>query len=168
LAADLRLPTGDEENLLGTGAAQFRPFLIGSWTTPGGFSPHFNFGYTLSGESDIAEISDELNYAGGFDAPVSPQVTVAVDVLGRTLRDSGRLVESDRLFLFRSATGVPGAMTFQELQREDGNLNLLLAAAGVKLNLGGRFLLNLHALFPLTSAGLRDNIVPVIGFDYAF
>jgi hypothetical protein len=168
LAADVRLPTGDEENLLGTGAFQFKPYLIGSWTAANGLSPHLNIGYTFSGESDIAAIADEFNYTGGVDFPVTPQVTVAADLIGRTLRDSGRLVESDRVFQYQSSTGVPGSTTVQELQLEDGSLNLVLGAAGVKVNLGGTFLLNLNVLFPLTDAGLRDTFVPVIGFDYAF
>jgi len=50
LAADLRLPTGDEENLLGTGATQFRPYFVYSQDF-GRFSPHINFGYTFSSGS---------------------------------------------------------------------------------------------------------------------
>lgn len=117
-AVDLRLPTGDADNLLGTGAAQVKPYLIGSWAA-GRFSPHFNVGYTLSGESDIAEIADEFNYTVGFDYAASPRVTVAADVIGRTLIDAGRLVESDRTFEYQNVFGVRGSSTFRELRREE-------------------------------------------------
>lgn len=166
-AVDLRLPTGDADNLLGTGATQVRPFLIGSWTA-GRFSPHVNVGYTFSGESDIAVISDEFNYTAGFDYALSPRATVAADVIGRTLIDAGRLVESDRTFQHQNVLGVRGSTTFRELRRQDGHLNLVLGAVGMKINVGGTLLLNANVLFPLTNAGLRDKFVPVIGLDYAF
>src|SRR6185436_16003468 len=47
---DLRLPTGDSANLLGSGATQARFELIGS-NTYNRLEPHFNIGYTFSGES---------------------------------------------------------------------------------------------------------------------
>ena len=47
---DLRLPTGDETNLLGTGATQTTLVLIGS-SNYDKFAPHFNLGYTFTGES---------------------------------------------------------------------------------------------------------------------
>ena len=43
LALDLRIPTGDEEDLLGSGAAGLAPFVIWS-TSAGAFSPHVNVG----------------------------------------------------------------------------------------------------------------------------
>jgi hypothetical protein len=50
LGVDLRLPTGDEENLLGTGATQVKASLIYSGEH-GRFSPHVNVGYTFSSGS---------------------------------------------------------------------------------------------------------------------
>jgi len=49
-ALDLRTPTGDVDNLLGTGATTAKVLLIGSGTG-GAFAPHFNLGYTFAGES---------------------------------------------------------------------------------------------------------------------
>ena len=46
--------------------------------------------------------------------------------------------------------------------------NELSAAAGVKLNLFGRLLLDLNLLMPLNNAGLRDKVSPLIGIEYAF
>lgn len=47
LVGDLRLPTGDKDDLLGTGATEVRPYLIYSEDF-GRLSPHFNLGYTFS------------------------------------------------------------------------------------------------------------------------
>jgi hypothetical protein len=45
VALDLRVPTGDEANFLGTGVTQAKLYAIGSWAL-NKWSPHFNLGYT--------------------------------------------------------------------------------------------------------------------------
>ena len=51
---DLRLPTGDEDDLLGTGATQTKVQFIASGEY-GLFAPHASFGYTFSnGKSAIS------------------------------------------------------------------------------------------------------------------
>ena len=79
VSADLRLPTGKEEDLLGTGATQFTATFIGS-TTYGKIAPHVNVGYTVSsGISEAAEDAfvtappDEFDYSGGVDFAVHPE-----------------------------------------------------------------------------------------------
>ena len=73
---DLRLPTGDSEQLLGTGGAQLKVGLIGSMAS-GPFSPHVNVGYTFSRGTEATlltvspDVPDEFSYASGFDAAVS-------------------------------------------------------------------------------------------------
>jgi len=97
---DVRLPTGDENNLLGVAGPQVKLLFIAS-SSIGRLSPHGNFGYTISGTSnsvnDPASLllapPEEINYTGGADVALSPRVTVAFDAIGRTLRgghgDSG-------------------------------------------------------------------------------
>lgn len=100
-AVDLRLPTGDETNLLGTGGVQARVYGIGS-ITRGPISPHVNAGYTFSTRGALPDtrLRDEINVAMGFDLALTPRATVAVDFLGRTLLDAGRLREADKLFSY--------------------------------------------------------------------
>ena len=64
---DVRVPTGDKENLLGTGAVQTRVMLIAS----GEFSrvaPHFNLGYTYS----HGDISSSLTTLPTSSQPANP------------------------------------------------------------------------------------------------
>ncbi len=50
LGIDLRLPTGEERNLLGTGAPGVSPFV--AWSANyGALSPHLNAGYQWNGDS---------------------------------------------------------------------------------------------------------------------
>ena len=170
---DLRLPTGNSEDLLGTGGEQLKLAFIGSMAS-GPFSPHVNLGYTFSrgGEASLlsvsSEIPDEFSYAGGFDAAVSARTTISVDVTGRTLRKLGRLVPVARQFPFVTQAGVFGTAAFEEFARRPGDLSLVVGAAGVRFNPRGNFLISAQVLLPMTKAGLRDKVTPVIGVDYSF
>lgn len=115
LAADVRLPTGEERDLLGTGATQARASLIGSLHL-GNFSPHVNGGYTWSTKPPDDRTADEKNppdggtplprrtiphevsYTAGFDWAVHPRVTVVVDVLGRTFLKTQIVRVEDQTF----------------------------------------------------------------------
>ena len=168
-ALDLRLPTGDEENLLGTGTTQAKVVLVGSTATTR-FSPHFNIGYTWSGTSSNAflNVTDELNYGAGTEVAVSPRLTLNLDFLGRQLIDAGRLVDETRTFNWTTQGGVRGSTSLNEFGFREGSLNLLTSAVGIKFNPGRNLLISANVLFPINNAGIRSNPVPVIGFDYAF
>jgi hypothetical protein len=164
---DIRLPTGDADNLLGTGTAQTGITLIGS-SAAGAFAPHFNIGYTFSGDSDVATISDEFEYRVGTEFVVNPRVTLSADLLGRSLRDSGRLEFGDTTWNYRDAAGGQHTTTFHELTSQSGSLSLTTLAAGGKFNVAGNLLINANLLFALSSAGVTASVTPVIGFDYSF
>lgn len=66
LAADIRLPTGDKENLLGTGATQVKGALVFSHDY-GSFSPRLSGGYTLSSGTMSSEVGA---YHLGDEVPV--------------------------------------------------------------------------------------------------
>lgn len=83
-AVDLRLPTGNERNLLGVGGAQAKLYLNAS-TTAKRVSPHVNVGYTVSGESDAAR-----NPNSSVIAPPD-EITRAVANVPSSGRAAGRL-----------------------------------------------------------------------------
>jgi hypothetical protein len=168
---DVRLPTGDDENLLGAGAVQAKVFLIASGSAKKAFSPHINLGYTFTGESDtLGTLPDELNYAVGFDAALGNRLTLTGDFVGRSLLDAVRVVDADRSFRFNKRPPSP-VQTISDtvLVTETGTMNLLLGSAGVKFNPGGRLLFSANLLFSLSKDnGLQDNVVPVFAIDYNF
>jgi hypothetical protein len=170
-ALDLRLPTGDEQDLLGTGATQGKIFLIASGAM-GSFSPHANLGYTISsGGGDLTgDLPDEINYAAGFDWALHPRLTLAVDGVGRILQDAHSLQSRSRTVQFTTVTGGPvQSAEVLDLTSSDDDLNLVLGSAGIRWNPGGNFLLTLNALFSLSDDGLQDkDIIPLIGIDYSF
>jgi len=164
---DVRLPTGDADNLLGTGAAAVTFTLIGS-STNGRFAPHFNVGYTASGESDVVNIADEFVYKFGAEFEAAPTVTVTADFLGRSLRDVGRLELTDVTHNYFNNAGVPGSTVLQEYVARSGSLNVNDLALGVKVNVAGNLLLNGNVLVAVNDAGVRARVTPVFGFDYTF
>jgi hypothetical protein len=166
---DVRLPTGDEMNLLGSGAPGLQPFAIWSATYQR-VSPHVNAGYRWNGSSVLAgnpatgeagPFPDQASYGIGADLSVNPSLTVAFDLLGRYLIDAERL----RLEAFH---GLDGVSTFPNIVFERDSYNALSGAIGLKGNVFGRLLLDFNLLFKLDEKGLRDKVTPLIGLEYSF
>ncbi len=169
VGVDLRLPTGDERNLLGTGGPGVQPFLAWS-ATFGALSPHANAGYQWNGTSQLGgspgsglsgDLPDVGVYSVGTVVAVHPRVTAAVDILGRYVVDSPRV----RPTTFHA---LDGKTTFDSVTFTRSSFNELSGAAGVKVNVAGQLLLNANLLFQLNSTGLRDRVSPLIGIEYAF
>jgi hypothetical protein len=164
---DVRLPTGDEMNLLGSGSTGVQPFAIWSGTFKA-VSPHVNAGYRWNGTSVLAgdpaagqsgDFPDQASYNVGADIAVNPRLTVAFDVLGRYLIDAERL---------RSETfhALDGHSTFPNIVFARDSFNAMSGSIGLKTNLFGRFLMDVNVLFSLDNNGLRDKVTPLIGFEY--
>jgi hypothetical protein len=188
-AVDVRLPTGDKNELLGAGGVQAKFLLVVS-TERGRLGQHVNIGYTAAqgdvaggiGSLGAAPLPDELNYSGGVEFVASPRVTLIGDFVGRTLRNVGRLDLVSKTFEYNAfEPGTPGpdcgfaafgfhcaSVSLDEFGTRPGNLTLLLGTGGIKFNLTGNLLISGSVLFPLTRAGLRSRVTPVIGLDYAF
>ena len=166
--ADVRFPTGDEEDLLGSGAWGVKPLVVLSWEL-GRFSPHINVGYQWNGESvlggDIAtghkeDMPDQFLYAGGADIGGHKNVTLVVDVIGQKVVDAPRLAQTT----FTSADG----STFDQVGFERGSYYVNDLSLGLKINAGGSLLLDVNLLFKLDNAGLRADFSPLVGFEYSF
>ena len=163
---DLRLPTGDENDMLGTGATQAQVFLIAS-STRGALSPHVNIGFTAVGGNDNA--SPQVNYVGGLEYAVSPKVTLLGDLIGRTYTGASRLTGTSLTHQFRQSNGGPlESVELDTVATEDGSVTSLLGTVGAKFNPARNFLISAHLLFSLNGGGLRRGLTPVLGFDYSF
>ena len=169
LGLDVRLPTGDEMNLLGTGATGLQPFVVWSATYQK-VSPHVNAELPLErveragrqpGDRRVAAFSRSVSYALGADVSVNPRLTVAFDVLGRYLIDAERL----RPETFHA---LDGQSTFPNIVFERDSFNALSGSIGVKVNVLDRLLVDVNLLFTLDEHGLRDKVTPLIGFEYSF
>jgi len=77
---ELKLPTGDEGQLLGTGGTNVTGLLVASKTYARWFTPHVNLGYEID-TKDTRQSA--VRYALGFDARLLPELTLAAGIIGR-------------------------------------------------------------------------------------
>ena len=168
LGIDGRIPTGDEEDLLGLGAFGVKPFAVVSFSQ-GRVSPHLNVAYLWNGESVLAgdvatghkeDLPDQVQYSVGVDIGVAKRLTLAFDFLGTYVIDSPRLVRET----FTAANG----QSFPQIGFVTESYNLANGSAGFKFNPVGKLLIDFNLLFKLDSAGLRDTVTPLFGIEYAF
>lgn len=166
---DVRLPTGDQLNLLGTGAAGVQPFMIVSATYEK-VSPHINLSYQWNGTSILAgnpatgrsaDFPDQVTYAAGADISANARMTLAFDLMGRYLIRAERLSQQD----FHA---LDGRSVFPNIAFSQRSFNALSGALGVKVNAFQRLLLDANLLFALDDHGVRDKVTPLIGFEYSF
>jgi hypothetical protein len=169
IGADVRLPTGDEMNLLGTGTAGIQPFAIFSATYEK-LSPHVNVSYQWNGTSvlagnpatgESADFPDQVTYAVGADVSANARMTLAFDLLGRYLIRAERLSQQE----FHA---LDGRSVYPNIAFSEQSFNALSGALGVKVNVFGRLLLDANLLFALDNHGVRDKVTPLIGFEYSF
>ena len=167
LGLDLRIPTGDQENLLGAGAPGVKPFLIWSASFDS-FSPHVNAGYLWNGSSVLAgdpstgestDLPDHATLVVGADFGVSSRVTFTLDFLGQLIIDAPRLRSREFLSL-------NGVSTFPDITFEETSFSEMSGAVGLKLNLFEELLVDFNLLFKLNDNGLRDKITPLVGLEY--
>jgi hypothetical protein len=155
IGADARLPTGDEQNLLGTGHATITPRFITSWEA-NRIGIHGNVGSTFGG------VSNEVGYAAAITFVAAPRVTIVAEAAGRRLASIGRLVEVEAPH--------PQLVNVEtiRLSGTDEATNRLVAIGGLKWNVASSLLLNLNVLVPLSRAGLSTNWTPTLTLDYSF
>jgi hypothetical protein len=168
---DVRLPSGDEQNLLGSGAAGARPFAAFS-ATYGVVSPHVNIGYQWNGSSVLAgdvrndisaDVPDQVQIAAGSELMVNPRLTLIADLLGQ------RVLQSPRLSTFPFVADGPfGSTTMRDLAFTAGSFWTTTGSIGLKANLARRLLINCNLRFALNHAGLTDRMTPLIGMEWAF
>lgn len=171
LGVDARLPTGDERNLLGSGASGLRPFAAFS-TSIGRFAPHVNVAYQWNGKSIIAgdvrsavkaDLPDRFAYALGSDLAVTDRFSVIVDLTGQRVLDSPRLILRET-----TAAGPASSVTLPDLRFETNSYWVSQGAVGFKANVAAKLLISFNMRFAIDDKGLTDRVAPLLGFEWAF
>jgi len=155
IAGEVRLPTGDAENLLGTGKTSFRIMGIGS-LEHGPVAVHGNASALTGG------ISSEYDFGGALSVAVHPRVTVSGETLLR------HITELHGLDLVAAPhPTLIGVETFR-ISPTAGAETLADVIAGVKWNLGRTAVIGGHLNWSLTQGGLTAPLTPTLAFEYAF
>jgi hypothetical protein len=168
---DVRIPTGDEANLLGSGALGVRPFAAVS-SSIGVFAPHANVAYQWNGKSALAgdarsaeeaDLPDQFTYVVGADVLMTERLSVIFDLFGQRVIDSPRLVPRSS-----TRTGVAGSVTLNDILFTSESYWTSSGGFGLKANLAPRLLVAFNLRFAITDGGLTDRLSPLIGMEWAF
>jgi hypothetical protein len=168
---DTRLPTGDERNLLGSGALGLKPFAAFSGAF-GRVAPHVNVAYQWNGDSVLAgdvetgekaDIPDQFLYAFGADVGVTDRFSMTVDWLGRRAMNSPRV----QIHEFQ-AVGPDRSAVFDDIELYRESFWASSAAVGFKANVKGSLLIDVNLRFTLGTNGLTDKVTPLVGIEYSF
>ena len=158
--AEVRLPTGDEEDLLGAGSTQFR--ALGLYSAQfGTFSPHVNVGFVARGDSKTQ--NDAVILGVAMDNLLSDWATFAAGIESELQVGENKFalpsdIEFDEPFRRTvPATNVPN---------KSGDL--LRASMGAKFTVRGGTVIVVNALLPLRDVGLQPDFIWTLGLDFPF
>ena len=154
---EVRLPTGQEENLLGAGDLALRFQGLAS-AEAGRTSFHGNFTMGTGG------LGREISYGGAVSVAATPQFTVVGELLARRIAGVQGI---EAVIAPHPLIRNPPVDTLRLIPGGEDR-TIAFAVTGFKWNLGGTWLLHGHVLWPLTDAGLTARFTPTVALDYSF
>jgi len=157
--AEARFPTGDEDNLLGSGEFAVRGLGIFS-ATLGDFTPHLNVGYAyrkanFQNNTVLATI--------GFDQLLVSWATLAVDFLTEWQVGTSELQVAPPI-VYEQPIPRTVASTFIPERRDD----LMIGSVGFKLAPNDRWRIVVNTLVPLGNGGVQSKASYTAGFELHF
>ena len=159
LLTDIRLPTGREEDFLGSGSTSIRVLgIMGAQID--NVSPHLNIGYAARS----AEIENDGFLATlGFDALVTPWATLAADLITEWQ------VGDSKITLPGSIEYVtPFHRTYPATSIPTKRQDVVNASFGAKFTVRGGMVIVVNGIVPIKHAGLQPNFGWTTGLEYTF
>jgi hypothetical protein len=197
LGLDVRIPTGNELNFLGSGAYGIKPFI--AWSYGGRVAPHVNFGYEWNGSSSLAgnlstgtkgQIPDQILYSAGVDVALLKRLTMGIDLLGQRVFNGSRFILAPVTVLGacsgpaltdRSSSGTlcttspgqppaagPPTPGLTSVSVISGSYGINNAVLGLRYRLVGKFLVSAGVQLKLDNGGLRSKAIPMVSATYTF
>ena len=169
VGGEVRFPTGDESNFLGTGAYGFKPYFILS-SHHSRVTPNVNLGYQWNSKSALfinPSTGAQLNlpssflYSGGADFRIIDRLTLTAEFLGQAVINGPRLASASK--------SIPGqSASFASVTTLSSTYAMDNIGVGFKTSPFKGFLVTGNVLFKLDEGGLRSKIVPLVGISYRF
>jgi hypothetical protein len=163
LLGDVRFPTGDELDFLGTNDWAVRGLGILSLQF-GTFSPHVNAGYVWrGGNATNGAANDAALVTVGFDQVFAPWATFAAELISE-------------LQIGRSVFEVPPPVTFtapfvrsvRPMEISDARDNLVSVSLGFRFATLSNFTGVANSLIPVTGRSPRPDFAWSVGVEYDF
>lgn len=152
---EVRLPTGNTTNSLGSGERRLAPQVMASIESS-------RVTVHAEGAYSFGELANALHYGGAVTLAAASRLTLVGELLGRTDFSAPGLatftVSHPRL------VGVSTTL----IGRTSETMHRMMAVAGLKWNVAGSWLLNAHVLHPLSTTGFTAQWSPALTLDYFF
>jgi hypothetical protein len=189
LGVDIRTPTGDAQNFLGSGSTGVKPFGVFSYRSR--VSPHVEVGYEVNSASILGgdfvgtsatgakgALPNRFIYVVGADAYIVKRLTAAFDIYGQRLFGAPELISQPYQDLGNcsgptDSTGelcsvyTPGT-THPNVSGTTADYNITNASLGLKFRPYRNLVITGNVLLKLDSGGLRATAVPLVGVSYNF
>jgi hypothetical protein len=180
---DVRFPTGDALNYLGSGSYGFKPFAVFSYRAR--VSPHVFVGYEWNTDSITAgdlttgvkgTVPSDFVYIAGADAWVTKWLTGDFDIVGERVFSTQTVAITQQQFLANcgacTANANPSTVSFPNLTTSsNSSYNITSASMGIKVrpfSKISRLVFTANVLVRLDDGGLRSKAVPLAGVGYTF
>ncbi len=186
VGGDIRFPSGDALNYLGSGAYAIRPFGALSHNFGSRVSAHVNLGYEWNGRSYLAGnitpapgtvsskalLPQQVFYSVGAELGVYRRLSAAADYIGQYFWRAPLIAAS-------TYQELPGCVTsactaFNAAGAVDANFRSYIGsyttaktAVGFRYRLFNEFVLTANVLIQLNDTGLRSHFVPLFGLSYS-
>ncbi len=160
VGGEVRFPSGDAANFLGSGAYGIKPYFVLS--RRGRLTPNINLEYQWNSSSILSEnntLPTSFLYSGGADFRLTQKLTLVGEFVGQVVINGPRL----------TLTPAPVSYINQDsVKPYNACYAMDNAGGGIKANPFKHLYLTASALFKLDNAGLRAKIIPMGGASYEF
>jgi hypothetical protein len=164
---DVRIPSGDELNFLGSGTFGVRPYV--SFSRQHRFSQHVNFGYQWNGDSILnasaagakQTLPTDIFYMAGASVEAKRRLTVTGDVIGKHFYNSPRLAAP-------TPVAIPNIGNALSVQPYVGGFTSTDLSVGFKYRTVSHLVVTGNVTMKLDDAGLRARAIPLGGLSYSF
>ncbi len=181
---DVRFPSGDALNYLGSGAYGVKPFAVFSYRAR--ISPHVLVGYEWNSHSILAGdlttgskgyVPSDFIYIAGADAAVTKWLTGSFDIIGQRFFRGGTESVTSQQFLAPctgtcDAAPTPNTVAHDNLSAHSNtSYNITNASMGIKVRPLGKIsklVLSANVLVRLDNGGLHSKAAPLAGIGYTF
>jgi len=181
---DVRFPSGDALNFLGSGSYGVKPFAVFSYRAR--ISPHVLVGYEWNGRSITSggltstgkgAVPRDFVYSAGVDASLTKWLTGSFDVIGQRIFGTETVFVATTEFL--APCGSCPVVPLPNVTRQRGALkpqtdqsfNITNASTGIKLRPSpkvSKLVITANVLVRLDEGGLHSKPAPLIGVGYTF
>jgi hypothetical protein len=180
---DVRFPSGDALNYLGSGAYGVKPFVVFSYRWV--ISPHVLVGYEWNSDSISAGdlgtgtkggLPSDLTYSVGADGRITKWLTGAFDIIGQRVFSTTTLSEAPTAFLNNcgmcTSNPTPATVMVNDLTNTPNqSYNITNASMGIKARPfphASRLVVTANVLVRLDDGGLKSKASPLVGIGYTF